>query len=177
MSETNLLFIKITVADGATPPQYAKPGDAGADLALDLSDASKAPKYLSGTVAWLDDGGSLSQPGPDKSWRVHLYPGEAAWFQTGVAFELPEGVEGQIRPRSSSHNFGLLIGHGTIDSGYRGPVGVHIRNVNQDIVTLRHGQRVAQIVFAPVYSARFEVVPALNATARGTDGFGSTGKT
>ena len=165
MSETNLLFIKITVADGATPPQYAKPGDAGADLALDLSDASKAPKHLSG-----------SQPGPDKSWRVHLYPGEAAWFQTGVAFELPEGVEGQIRPRSSSHNLGLLIGHGTIDSGYRGPVGVHIRNVNQDIVTLRHGQRVAQIVFAPVYSARFEVVPALNATARGTDGFGSTGK-
>ncbi len=175
MSETNLLFIKITVADGATPPVYKKPGDAGADLALDLSDASKAPKHLSGTVAWLDDGGSLSQPGSDKSWRVHLYPGEAAWFQTGVAFELPEGVEGQIRPRSSSHNLGLLVGHGTIDSGYRGPVSVHIRNVGEDMVTLRQGQRVAQIVFAPVYSARFEVVPALNATARGTDGFGSTG--
>lgn len=150
-------------------------GGSAAWMAYHLSDASKAPKHLSGTVAWLDDGGSLSQSGPDKSWRVHLYPGEAAWFQTGVAFELPEGIEGQIRPRSSSHNLGLLIGHGTIDSGYRGPVGVHIRNVGEDMVTLRQGQRVAQIVFAPVYSARFEVVPALNATARGTDGFGSTG--
>lgn len=173
MSETNLLFIKITVADGAVPPVYKKPGDAGADLALDLSDASKAPEGLSGATAWIDEG--MCEPGADRSWRVYLSPGEAAWFQTGVAFELPDGVEGQIRTRSSSHNLGLLIGHGTIDSGYRGPVGVHIRNVGSDVVTLRHGQRVAQIVFAPVYRARFEVVPALNATARGTEGFGSTG--
>lgn len=176
MSEANLLFIKITVADGAAPPVYKKPGDAGADLALDLSDESKAPEGLSGIVAWLDEGGRIEKPGADRSWRVHLCPGEAAWFPTGVAFELPEGVEGQIRPRSSTHDLGLLIGHGTIDSGYRGPVGVHIRNVSQDIVTLRHGQRVAQIVFAPVYSARFEIVSALSATARGTDGFGSTGR-
>lgn len=166
MSETNLLFIKITVADGVTPPQYAKPGDAGADLALDLNRIQSIPKHLSFT--------SLSPKGGGP-WSVMLEPGEAAWFQTGVAFELPEGVEGQIRPRSSSHNLGLLVGLGTIDSGFRGPVKVHIRNVGTETVTLRHGQRVAQIVFAPVYRARFEVVPALNATARGTDGFGSTG--
>jgi dUTP pyrophosphatase len=166
MSTTNVLFLKICVAPGAAAPCYAKPGDAGADLALDLSGYEQVP-----------DGVSCSKyDNPREGYRAMLMPGEAAWFQTGVSFELPDGVEGQVRPRSSAHNLGLLVGLGTIDSGYRGPVGVHLRNVGSEPIELWHGQRVAQIVFSPVYSVRFSVVPALSETVRGTSGFGSSGQ-
>lgn len=173
MSTTNVLFLKICVAPGAVAPCYAKPGDAGADLALDLSEVDRVPHGVScRSGIRLDDAGDVQI---EKHFHVHLPPGKAAWFQTGVSFELPDGVEGQVRPRSSAHNLGLLVGFGTIDSGYRGPVGVHLRNVSSEPIELRHGQRVAQIVFSPVYSARFSVVPALSETVRGTSGFGSSG--
>lgn len=168
MSTTNVLFLKICVAPGAVAPCYAKPGDAGADLALDLSCFARVPDDVSCSRINYDD--------PREGYMAVLTPGEAAWFQTGVSFELPDGVEGQVRPRSSAHNLGLLVGLGTIDSGYRGPVGVHLRNVSSEPIELRHGQRVAQIVFSPVYSARFSVVPALSETVRGTSGFGSSGQ-
>ena len=180
MSTTNVLFLKICVAPGAVAPCYAKPGDAGADLALDLSCYERVPASMQPQI---EDRLFAMYPHeriPDDAWdkeaqRVRLGPGQAAWFQTGVSFELPDGVEGQVRPRSSAHNLGLLVGLGTIDSGYRGPVGVHLRNVSSEPIELRHGQRVAQIVFSPVYSARFSVVPALSETVRGTSGFGSSG--
>ena len=172
MSTTNVLFLKICVAPGAVAPCYAKPGDAGADLALDLSEGVRVPTGIDWRRNDVDfvDVNSL-----EAGLRLRLLPGEAAWFQTGVSFELPEGVEGQVRPRSSAHNLGLLVGLGTIDSGYRGPVGVHLRNVSSEPIELRHGQRVAQIVFSPVYTARFAVVPTLSETVRGTSGFGSSG--
>ena len=97
-------------------------------------------------------------------------------WRTVAVVEIPAGYEGQIRPRSSCHAKGLSVAIGTIDSGYRGQVGVYLRNVGNDVVSLEHGQRVAQIVFAPVVRAEFEQAESLSESERGQDGFGSTGK-
>lgn len=155
--------IRYKLEDGALPPTYAKPGDAGADLALKLKTCEDVPF------------GILIR-GYNEGWFVGLAPGQGAWFKTGVSFEIPEGYEGQIRPRSSCHAKGLSVAIGTIDSGYRGQVGVYLRNVGNEVVSLEHGQRVAQIVFAPVVRAEFEQAESLSESERGIDGFGSTGK-
>lgn len=155
--------IRYKLEDGALPPSYAKPGDAGADLALKLNDPEDAPWWT-----WCVD--------KKQTTIVMLAPGQGAWFKTGVSFEIPEGYEGQIRPRSSCHAKGLSVAIGTIDSGYRGQVGVYLRNVGNEVVSLEHGQRVAQIIFAPVVRAEFEQAESLSESERGIDGFGSTGK-
>lgn len=155
--------IRYKLEDGALPPCYAKPGDAGADLALKLKTCDDVP---CGVVFSGFNGGR----------QAELFPGQGAWFRTGVSFEIPEGYEGQIRPRSSCHAKGLAVAIGTIDSGYRGQVGVYLRNVGNEVISLEHGQRVAQIVFAPVVSAELEQAESLSESERGNNGFGSTGK-
>ncbi len=157
--------IRYKLEDGALPPSYAKPGDAGADLALKLKTCEDVPDVLCSIVSGYKGGR-----------QADLLPGQGAWFQTGVSFEIPEGYEGQIRPRSSCHTKGLSVAIGTIDSGYRGQVGIYLRNVGNDVIALEHGQRVAQIVFAPVVRAEFEQAESLSESERGQDGFGSTGK-
>jgi dUTP pyrophosphatase len=102
-----------------------------------------------------------------------------AILPTGLRIEIPAGYEVQIRPRSGlAAKFGLTIPNapGTIDSDYRGPLGVILANLGADPYTIRHGDRIAQMVVAPVVQARFVVVNALGETARGTGGFGSTGR-
>jgi dUTP pyrophosphatase len=102
-----------------------------------------------------------------------------AILPTGLRIEIPAGYEVQIRPRSGlAAKFGLTIPNapGTIDSDYRGPLGVILANLGADPYTIRHGDRIAQMVVAPVVQARFEVVAELGDTARGTGGFGSTGR-
>ena len=97
---------------------------------------------------------------------------------TGVAFSLPPGVEGQVRPRSGlaiRHGVTCLNSPGTIDSDYRGEVQVILANLGEEPFRVRRGDRIAQIVFSPVLSARLEVVPELDGTARGAGGFGHTG--
>ena len=107
-----------------------------------------------------------------------LAPMGRAICPTGIRVAVPEGFEMQVRPRS-----GLALKHGvtvpntpgTIDSDYRGPLGVSLINLGPEPYTIRHGDRVAQVVVAPVVQAGFAVVEGLDATARGTGGFGSTG--
>jgi dUTP pyrophosphatase len=102
-----------------------------------------------------------------------------AILPTGLRIEIPAGYEVQIRPRSGlAAKFGLTIPNapGTIDSDYRGPLGVIMANLGADPYTIRHGDRIAQMVVAPVVQAHFAVVNALGETARGTGGFGSTGR-
>jgi dUTP pyrophosphatase len=102
-----------------------------------------------------------------------------AILPTGLRIEIPAGYEVQIRPRSGlAAKFGLTIPNapGTIDSDYRGPLGVIMANLGADPYTIRHGDRIAQMVVAPVVQARFAVVQTLGETARGTRGFGSTGR-
>jgi dUTP pyrophosphatase len=127
-------------------PTYAKPGDSG----LDLSAAIAEP--------WI------------------ILPGTRALIPTGWAFELPHGLEGQVRPRSGlSFRRGLVAVFGTVDSGYRGQVSVNLANIGAEPQTIQPGDRIAQFVIAPVMRAALAEVATLGETERGAGGFGSTG--
>jgi dUTP pyrophosphatase len=110
---------------------------------------------------------------------VTLKPGERCLVPTGLRLAIPEGYEVQIRPRSGlalKHGITLPNSPGTIDSDYRGPLGVIMMNLGDGEVTIHHGDRIAQMVVAPVVQAQFEVVEILDETVRGAGGFGSTGR-
>lgn len=132
-------------------PAYASAGAAGADLRANL---------------------------PDRG-AVELAPGARSLVPTGLRLAIPEGFEAQIRPRSGlalKHGITLPNAPGTIDSDYRGPLGVIVMNAGTESVRISHGDRIAQLVVAPVVQADFALVEALDGTARGTGGFGSTGR-
>ena len=110
---------------------------------------------------------------------VQLAPGSRALVPTGLAIAVPAGYEAQVRPRSGlalKHGLTCLNSPGTIDSDYRGEVGVILCNLGQAEVSLARGERIAQLVVAPV--ARAELVPAVSLppTGRGEGGFGHTGR-
>jgi len=105
--------------------------------------------------------------------------GARALVPTGLRLEIPQGFEVQIRPRSGlalKHGITLPNSPGTIDSDYRGPLGVILLNAGDAPFVVNHGDRIAQMVVAPVVQARFELVTELGNTARGEGGFGSTGR-
>ena len=110
-----------------------------------------------------------------------LQPGERALVPTGLVLEIPAGWEGQVRPRSGlalRHGIGVLNAPGTIDSDYRGEVGVILVNLGTEPFRIQRGDRIAQLVIAPVQSVEWEEVEALDAldgSERGAGGFGSTG--
>lgn len=108
-----------------------------------------------------------------------LAPGERRLVPTGLALELPPGYEGQVRPRSglaARHGVALVNAPGTIDSDYRGEVKVIVVNLGQEPVSFARGDRVAQLVVAPVARARIELADELEDSKRGAGGFGSTGQ-
>lgn len=150
-----MVTIRITREDWADPalplPSYETAGAAGADVRANLSDASK----------------------------VVLEPGARALIPTGLRVEIPPGYEIQLRPRSGlalKHGITLPNAPGTIDSDYRGPLAVIVMNAGQERFEISHGDRIAQMIVAPVLQARFELAGALSATDRGGAGFGSTGR-
>jgi dUTP pyrophosphatase len=109
---------------------------------------------------------------------VEIAPMGRALVPTGVALELPEGFEGQVRPRSGlavRHGVTVLNAPGTIDADYRGEVQVLLVNLGQQPFSVTRGMRVAQLVVAPFVRAALVEADALEATARGAGGFGSTG--
>jgi len=110
---------------------------------------------------------------------VHLAPGARALVPTGIAVALPPGYEGQVRPRSGlavRHGITCLNTPGTIDSDYRGEVAVILVNLGSEAVALSRGERIAQLVVAPVVRAELNETVELPTTARGTGGFGHTGR-
>jgi dUTP pyrophosphatase len=130
-----------------------------------------APQYASDLAAGADLRAALSEP-------MVLAPGARAVIPTGLTLEIPPGFEAQVRARSGlalKKGLALANGVGTIDADYRGEVGVIVVNLGAEPVTLARGERIAQIVVAPVVRAVFEKAPELNGTARGAGGFGSTG--
>ena len=146
--------IKMTWAEGADQtlplPTYETMGAAGADLRANL---------------------------PDRG-QITLAAGARQLIPTGFHVEIPAGYEIQIRPRSGlalKQGLSLPNTPGTIDSDYRGPLGVIVINLGQETITITHGDRIAQAVVAPVLQARFELADDLTDTDRGTGGFGSTG--
>lgn len=108
---------------------------------------------------------------------VFIAPGERTRFMTGIAVELPDGHEGQVRPRSGLTSEGIVAcgGLGTVDNGYRGDVGVTLFNNSFHTFRVRNGDRIAQLVVCPVAYPELVEVEELSETERGTDGFGSTG--
>lgn len=111
--------------------------------------------------------------------NLKLIPNEPTLVDTGIAVRLPEGIEGQIRPRSSFGARGIIVPNspGTIDWDYRGELKVCMMNLGYRPVKIEKGQRIAQIVFNPVATVdNFEIVDDLEETDRGSGGFGSTGE-
>lgn len=108
-----------------------------------------------------------------------LLPRARALVPCGVAMAIPAGWEGQVRPRSGlawKHGITLINAPGTIDADYRGEILVPLVNHGDEPFVISRGERIAQIVFAPVHPVRLEVVATLDDTARGLRGFGSTGR-
>jgi dUTP pyrophosphatase len=135
-------------------PGYATSGAAGADIRANL-------------------------PMEQRQTGLTLSPMQRLLVPTGLRLQIPPGFEVQVRPRSGlslKHGLTLPNTPGTIDSDYRGPVGVPMVNLSERPYTIRHGERIAQIVVAPVLQARFAVVDTLDETDRGSGGFGSTGR-
>jgi dUTP pyrophosphatase len=108
-----------------------------------------------------------------------LAVGERRAVSTGFVFELPAGIEMQVRPRSGlalRHGITLPNAPGTIDSDYRGELKVILHNAGDEAVTIRRGERIAQLVFARYESPQIVESPELETTVRGSGGFGSTGR-
>ena len=109
---------------------------------------------------------------------IHIWPGMRKLIPSGLTIQLPPGHEAQIRPRSGlalKHGVTLVNSPGTIDSDYRGPVGIILINHGEDRVRINKGDRIAQMVIAQTIQAQFGE-GVLDTTKRGADGFGSTGK-
>lgn len=130
------------------------------------------PAYESDGAAGMDLRAALpAEP-------VVLAPGARGLVPTGLVIQLPAGFEAQVRPRSglaARHGVTVLNSPGTVDSDYRGEIKVILINLGEDALTIRHGDRIAQLVIAPVTRATLAEAEALDETARGAGGFGSTG--
>jgi dUTP pyrophosphatase len=141
-------------ADTTHPlPRYETAGAAGADVRANFAPDNRADGLM-------------------------LAPGARALVPTGLMMAVPEGYEVQIRPRSGlalKQGITLVNSPGTIDSDYRGPVGVILINLGDTPFHVTHGARIAQMIIAPVVQARPHLVTSLDETARGAAGFGSTG--
>ncbi len=131
------------------------------------------PAYETEQAAGMDLAAAVPETAP-----MVLAPGKRALVPTGLTLELPPGIEAQIRPRSGlafKKGITLLNSPGTIDADYRGEVGVLLINLGEEDFVIHRGDRIAQMVIAPVTQARLETVLEVNETARGAGGFGSTG--
>ncbi len=145
------LSVQITRCEGCDDlalPAYATPGSAGMDLFAAVCDP------------------------------LVLEPGQRALVPSGIRIALPEGYEAQVRPRSGlavRHGIGMVNAPGTIDSDYRGEIAVPLINLGQTPVTIHRGDRIAQMVVAPVTRVVWQESADLEDTDRGSGGFGSTG--
>jgi dUTP pyrophosphatase len=150
MKTVKVKVTRLPHAAGLPLPAYQSDGAAGLDL-----------------VAAVPDGAPLT-----------IAPGARAQVPTGIAMALPRGTEGQVRPRSglaARHGITVLNAPGTIDADYRGELQVILVNLGQSSFTVARGERIAQLIIAPVSHAQLSEVKTLDKTMRGTKGFGSTG--
>ncbi|HYZ15351.1 MAG TPA: dUTP diphosphatase [Candidatus Acidoferrum sp.] len=149
MSAPAIAVVRLPEGAGLPLPAYMSDGAAGADV-----------------VAAVDA-------------ELVLAPGARALVPTGFALEIPVGLEVQVRPRSGlafKHGVTVLNAPGTIDSDYRGHVQVLLVNLGSEPFVVRRGERIAQLIVAPVVQAAFREVAALAESGRGNGGFGSTGR-
>jgi dUTP pyrophosphatase len=132
----------------------------------------RLPRYMTARASGMDLFANLDE-------EIVLMPGERRLIPTGIALSIPAGYEGQIRPRSGlalKNGITLVNTPGTIDGDYRGEVGVLLINLGQEPFRVRGGERIAQLVIAPVSRAELEWAEGLDDTLRSEGGFGHTGK-
>jgi dUTP pyrophosphatase len=132
------------------------------------------PAYETSGSAGMDVRAAVPEDAP-----VILAPGARAMVETGLSVAIPEGYEIQVRPRSglaAKHGLTCLNTPGTIDSDYRGEIKVILINLGAEAFTIRRGERIAQLVLAPVTRLAWSEVEELGTTERGAGGFGSTGR-
>lgn len=158
MNEPSRPLIEVMREDWADPsvplPRYETAGAAGADVRANLRPEDRESGFV-------------------------LDPMHRAVVPTGLRIAIPAGYEVQMRPRSGlalKHGISLPNTPGTIDSDYRGPLGVLLINLGAEPFVVAHGERIAQMIVAPVVQAAFTETVALSETARGAGGFGSTGR-
>ena len=133
-------------------PEYKTEGSSGMDL-----------------CAYIEDGSVIT-----------ITPGQRTLVKTGISMVIPSGFEGQVRPRSGlalKNGITVLNTPGTIDSDYRGEIGIILVNHSQESFNINNGDRIAQIIFSPVIKANLSIAENLDETIRGEGGFGSTGVT
>ena len=143
-----MIPVKIRLYSNANIPQYKSKGSAGADIQA-----------------------KLESP-------ITIDPGKIELIPTGIAIEMPEGYEAQIRPRSGlaiNHGLTLLNSPGTIDSDYRGEIKIILANFGEKPFVVEDGMRIAQMVFCRVFKGKFQIVDNINPTERNKGGFGHTG--
>ena len=143
------IAIKIINNSSNPLPSYETIGSSGMDLRANLEDA------------------------------VNLHPLQRALIPTGLFIELPVGYEAQVRPRSGlaiKHGITCLNSPGTIDSDYRGELKIILINLSDEVFTIQHGERIAQMIIQPVIKAELQAVEVLNESKRGEGGFGHKGK-
>ncbi len=151
MNEVNVAVLPLPHFDGLQLPAYETDGSAGMDVRAAVPE---------------------NEP-------VVLAPGARAMVPTGLSVAIPQGYEIQVRPRSglaAKHGLTCLNTPGTIDSDYRGEIKVILVNLGQEAFTIQRGERIAQLVLAPVTRLAWQAVDSLDQTARGAGGFGSTGR-
>lgn len=130
------------------------------------------PEYATAGAAAFDLRAAIKE-------TLTLMPGERYPVPTGLAMAIPQGYEGQLRPRSGSakkNGLGMVNSPGTIDSDYRGEVHALLINLGRDPITIEPLDRIGQMVISPVIQAQFEWATELDETVRGAGGFGSTGR-
>ena len=143
-------------------------------LRLPHGEGLSLPAYETGHAAGMDLRAAVAEDAP-----VRLEPGARALIPTGIAIALPEGFEAQVRPRSGlalKHGITCLNSPGTVDADYRGELKVILINHGEEAFEVRRGERIAQMVIAPVTRGEWRMVETLPQTARGAGGFGSTGR-
>ena len=143
-----MIKIKIQLSGTAAIPEYQSQGSAGADICADVDEP------------------------------IILSPGKTKLIPTGIFMEIPEGYEGQIRPRSGlalKHGITVLNSPGTIDSDYRGEIKIILTNLGEEDFKIEKGMRIAQVIFARVFRGEFIQVEKLNTTDRNEGGFGHSG--
>lgn len=142
------------------------------DVHLVLEEGANIPEYASGGAAGADVKAFIKE-------EISLLPGNATLVPTGLRFAIPAGYEIQVRPRSGlalKHQVTVLNTPGTIDSDYRGELGVILINHGKEPFIIKPGMRICQLILAPVLQANFIVAAeGLSATSRGSGGFGHTG--
>jgi dUTP pyrophosphatase len=134
--------------------------------------SNELPMYETSASAGLDLRAAISE-------TIVMQPLERKLIKTGLFLEIPEGYEAQVRPRSGlalKQGITVLNSPGTIDADYRGEIGVILINLGSESVEIQTGDRIAQLVFARVEQAEWQLSDSLSETERGTGGFGSTGK-